>query len=100
MKENKDLLKVVVVVVVVVNVRFLSSFNLSRSLNFIMTKNEAKNEKEFDDSETVVSLFSVSLFFFCLFLCLTISLFFFCLSLCLAFHCLTFRSVAFAAVKA
>ena len=84
-KENEDSLKVVVVVVVV-DVRFLPSFDLSRSLNIIMTKSEAKNERKFDDSETVASLFSVSLFFFCL-------------SLCLASRCLAFRSAAFAAVK-
>ncbi len=75
-------MKVVVVVVVVVDVRFLPPFDLSRDLNVIMTKGEAKNEERFDDSEAVASLFSVSLFFFCLFLCLAASLFFFCLPLC------------------
>jgi len=95
MKENKDSLKVVVVVVVVVDVRFLSPFDLFQSLNIIMMKNEAKTERKFNDSETVVSLF-----FFCLLLCLAVSLFFFCLSLCLASRCLAFRSAAFAAVKA
>ena len=100
MKENKDSLKVVVVVVVVVDVRFLSPFDLFQSLSIIMMKNEAKTERKFNDSETVVSLFSVSLFFFCLLLCLAVSLFFFCLSLCLASRCLAFRSAAFAAVKA
>jgi len=88
-KESEDSLKVVVVVI---DVRFLLSFDLSQDLNIIMTKSEAKNEEKFDDSETVVSLF----FFFFSFLCLAVSLFFFfCLFLCLAF-----RSAAFAAVKA
>jgi len=91
MKENEDSLKVVVVVLVI-DVRFLLSFDLLRNLNVIMTKDEAKNEERFDDSETVISLF----FFFCSFLCLAVSLFFFfCLFLCLAS-----RSAAFAAVKA
>ncbi len=97
MKESEDSLKVVVIVVV--DVRFLSSFDLFQNLNIIMMKNEAKNEKKFNDSKTIVSLFSVSLFFFCLFLCLAVSLFFFCLSLCLTSHYLAFRLAAFAAIK-
>jgi len=84
MKENEDSLKVVAVVVVV-DVRFLLSFDLFQDLNVIMMKNEAK---KFNDSE-------ISLFFFCCSLCLAVSLFFFfCLSLCLAFS-----SAAFAAIK-
>ncbi len=97
MKESEDSLKVVVIVEV--DVRFLSSFDLFQNLNIIMMKNEAKNEKKFNDSKTIVSLFSVSLFFFCLFLCLAVSLFFFCLSLCLTSHYLAFRLAAFAVIK-
>ncbi len=86
--------------VVVVDVRFLPPFGLPRGLNVIMTKGEAKGEEKFDDSEAVASLFSASLSFFCLFLCLAASLFFFCLPLCLASRCLASRSAASAAVKA